>query len=129
MKLHVTYLDGTEAEVVATASARRQFEATHNKALLAAVGSYQSYWADQIAYASLVQTADLGRPFDEWLETVESILYEMPVARLAQLAEALGVKITEEDVAEVVPTGGAAKAPSRAKSSTPRSTPASRSAT
>lgn len=129
MKLHVTYLDGTEAEVVATASARRQFEATHNKALLAAVGSYQSYWADEIAHASLVQTTDEDRPFDEWLETVESILYEMPVARLAQLAEALGVKITEEDVAEVVPTGGAAKAPSRVKSSKPRSTPASRSAT
>ena len=129
MKLHVTYLDGTEAEVVATASARRQFEATHNKALLAAVGSYQSYWADEIAHASLVQTTDEDRPFDEWLETVGSILYEMPVARLAQLAEALGVKITEEDVAEVVPTGGAAKAPSRVKSSKPRSTPASRSAT
>ena len=129
MKLHVTYLDGTEAEVVATASARRQFEATHNKALLAAVGSYQSYWADEIAHASLVQTTDEDRPFDEWLETVESILYEMPVARLAQLAEALGVKITEEDVAEVVPTGGAAKTPSRVKSSKPRSTPASRSAT
>lgn len=129
MRLHVTYLDGTEAEVVATASARRQFEAVHNMALLSAVGSYQSYWADEIAHASLVQTTDEDRGFDEWIEAVQSIEYEMPVARLAQLAEVLGVKVTKEDIDAVVPSGGAVKGPSRARSSKQRSTQGSRSKT
>lgn len=127
MRFLVTYLDGGEAEVVATASARRQFEAAHDEALVAAMGSFKSYWADEIAHASLVQTTDEDRPFDEWLEAVETVQWEQPVAVLAQLAEGLGVKITEADVEAVTPTptGSAAKGHSRAKSSKPRSTSAS----
>lgn len=131
MKFHVTYLDGSEAEVVATASARRQLEKDHNTSLLQAVGSYQSWWADELVHHSLVQTTDESRDFETWLDSVQSIQYELPAARLGQLAESLGVKVTASDLAEVTPTptGGAAKAPSRAKSSKPRSTPASRSKT
>ena len=55
---------------------------------------------------------------------MQTVRYEMPVAKLAQLAETLGVKVTDEDVAEVTPTptGRAAKAATPAGSSTPRST-------
>lgn len=124
MKFNVTYLDGSEVEVVATASALRAFEARHDQALLFAVGTYKSYWAQEIAHASLVQRDAADADFDTWLETVETVRYEMPVAKLAQLAETLGVAVTAEDVAEVTPTpsGGAAKARSRGGSSTPRST-------
>ena len=127
MRLRVTYLDGSEAEVVATASARRQFESTHGEALLQAVGSYRSYWADELAHSSLVQTTDEARSFDEWIDAVQTVEYEVPAGRLVQLAEVLGMKVTAEDVKDVTPTptGGAAKARSRAKSSKPRSTPAS----
>lgn len=125
MKLHVKYLDGSEAEVVATASALRAFEARHNQALLIAVGTYKTYWAQEIAHDSLVQLGDgIDPDFDTWLATVETVLYEMPAAKLAQLAETLGVQVTAEDVAEVTPTpsGGAAKGRSPAGSSKPRST-------
>lgn len=124
MKFNVKYLDGSEAEVVATASALRAFEARHDQALLFAVGTYKSYWADEIAHASLVQTSGAEPDFDKWLESVQSVQYAMPVAKLAQLAETLGVKITDEDIDEATPTptGSAAKARTPGGSSTPRST-------
>ncbi len=124
MKFNVKYLDGSEAEVVATASALRAFEARHDQALLFAVGTYRSYWADEIAHASLVQTLGAEPDFDKWLESVQSVQYAMPVAKLAQLAETLGVKITDEDIDEATPTptGRAAKARTPGGSSTPRST-------
>lgn len=94
---------------------------------MSAMGSFKGYWADEIAHSSLVQTTDEDRPFDEWLDAVETVEHMQPAAVLAQLAEALGVKITEEDVEAVTPTptGSAAKGRSRAKSSKPRSTSAS----
>lgn len=124
MRFNVTYLDGSEVEVVATASALRAFEGRHDQALLFAVGTYKSYWAQEIAHASLVQRDGVDADFDAWLETVETVRYEMPVAKLAQLAETLGVAVTAEDVDEVTPTpsGGAAKDRSPEGSSTPRST-------
>lgn len=125
MKFNVKYLDGSEVEVVATASALRAFEARHDQALLFAVGTYKSYWAQEIAHDSLRQRdTDVEPDFDAWLETVETVMYEMPVGKLAQLAETLGVKVTGEDIAEVTPTptGGAAKAPTPGGSSKPRST-------
>lgn len=124
MKFNITYLDGSETEVVATASALRAFEARHDTALLFAVGSYKSYWADEIAHDSLVQLEGAEPDIDKWLETVQTVRYEMPVAKLAQLAETLGVKVTADDVAEVTPTptGRAAKARTPEGSSTPRST-------
>lgn len=124
MKFNVKYLDGSEAEVVATASALRAFEARHDQALLLAVGTYKSYWAQEIAHASLVQRDDIEPDFDRWLDTVEAVLYEMPASKLGQLAESLGVAVTAEDVAEVTPTptGRAAKGRTPAGSSTQRST-------
>jgi hypothetical protein len=124
VKFNITYLDGSEVEVVATASALRAFEARHDQALLFAVGSYKSFWADEIAHDSLVQTAGAEPDLDKWLETVQSVHYAMPVGKLAQLAETLGVTITDDDVAEATPTptGRAAKARTPAGSSTPRST-------
>jgi len=131
VKFHITYLDGSETEVVATASALRAFEARHDTALLFAVGSYRSYWADEIAHDSLAQRGDAPDDLDEWLATVQTVHYEMPVAKLAQLAETLGVKVTADDVAEVTPTptGRAAKARTPEGSSTPRSTRAKASKT
>lgn len=124
MKLHVKYLDGSETEVVATASALRAFEARHDTALLFAMGTYRSYWADEIAHDSLVQLEGVEADFDTWLATVESIKYDMPANKLAQIAETLGVRITAEDISEVTPTptGGAAKGRTRGGSSKPRST-------
>jgi len=124
VRLHVKYLDGSEAEVVATASALRAFEARHNQSLLVAVGSYKAYWAQEIAHLSLVQIDGVDGNFDAWLNTVETVLYEMPVGKLAQLAEVLGVAVTAEEVEEVTPspTGRAAKARTPADSSKPRST-------
>lgn len=121
VRLKVTYLDGTEAEVVVTASARRSFEQTHNLPLIQAVGSYQSWWADELAHASLVQTTDEDRDFEPWLDTVQEIQWEMPANKVAQIGQLLGVEITEAEVADAVPTGGA-KGRSRASSSKPRST-------
>lgn len=126
MRFKVTYIDGSEAEVVATASALRAFEARHDQALLFAVGSYKSYWAQEIAHGSLVQRDDTEPDFDKWLDSVQTVQYEMPVARLAQLAETLGVAITEDDKDAVSshPGGRAAKVRSPGGSSKPRSTPA-----
>lgn len=132
MNFNVKYLDGSEVEVVATASALRAFEARHDQALLFAVGTYKSYWAQEIAHDSLRQRDPEVEPdFDVWLETVETVLYQMSVGKLAQLAETLGVQVTDADVAEVTPTptGGAAKARTPEGSSKPRSTRARASKT
>ena len=73
MKFNITFLDGSETEVVATASALRAFEARHDTALLFAVGSYKSYWADEIAHDSLVQLEGAEPDLDKWLETVQTV--------------------------------------------------------
>jgi hypothetical protein len=125
VKFNVKYLDGSEVEVVATASALRAFEARHDQALLFAVGTYKSYWAQEIAHDSLRQRdPDTEPDFDTWLNGVEIVLHERPVAKLAEMAELLGVSISADDVAEVTPTptGRAAKARTPEGSSTPRST-------
>lgn len=121
MKLRVTYLDGGSEEVIATASARRAFEAEYNMPLFDAVASGMSYWADFLAYRTLVQTKGEERGFDEWMDTVLSIQYGAPESKLRQLAEVLGIDVEEGEPA-ADPTGGAAADRSRAASSKPRST-------
>lgn len=124
MKFHIVYLDGSETEVVATASALRAFEARHDQPLLFAMGTYKSYWAYELAHASLAQTQGVEADYDTWLDTVESIQREVPASGLLDLAETLGVTIESADAAAVVPTptGRGAKGRSPEGSSTPRST-------
>lgn len=122
MRFRVTYLNGTQTEVVSTASALRAFESQHGESLLAAMGTYKSYWGDFLAHHSLCQTTDEDRPLDEWLDSVESITYAMDGSKLIQLAQVLGIHIDEPVGDAATPTGSAAKAPSRAASSKPRST-------
>ncbi len=121
MRFRVRYLDGTEVEVVSTASALRAFEREHDQSLLEAMGTYRSYWGDFLAHHSLCQTTDEARPLDEWLDAVEWIRYQASTSQLVELAERLGIHLTEDGDA-ASPTGRAAKGRSPAGSSKPRST-------
>lgn len=121
MRFRVKYLDGTEVDVVSTASALRAFEREHDESLVVAMGSFRSYWGDFLAHYSLRQTTDEDRPLEEWLDTVEWIRYEASRDQLQDLAERLGIHLAEGGDA-ASPTGRAAKGRSPAGSSKPRST-------
>lgn len=118
MKLTVKYLDGTEQEVVRTASSLRSFEEKNKISLNAAIDTGRSWWADEIAHHVLVQKHGEERPFDDWLDDVETILMQRPQSDLDALVDRLGWKIVD---GELVPTRGAAEEASRADSSTPQS--------
>lgn len=124
MKLCVKFLDGTEVEVVRTASALRAVEKA-NKLPLGALMTQGSWWADEIAHHVLKQQHGETRKFDAWLDTVETILWERGVSEVIAVAEAFGYKIRDDrpegGVADEGPTGGAGAEASRADSSTPPS--------
>ncbi len=120
MRLCIKYLDGTEQEVVRTASALRAVEKA-NQLPLAAMLAQGSGWADEIAYHVLKQLHGETRKFDEWLDTVETILWERPAAEILAVADALGYKIRDDRQVDADPTGGAGAEASRADSSTPPS--------
>lgn len=125
MKFRVTYLDGSEVEVVRTASALRRFEQEHEMSIVAAVTTGRSFWADELAYYSLVQTTDLeDNGLEEWLAGVQSIQYAATEDKVRQVASLIGIYVPEED--DAVPTGREKKSPSRAASSKPRSARAKR---
>ena len=107
MRFKVTYLDGTEAEVVRTASALRAFEKRFSESVLAALSSGRSYWADELAHHSLMQKGEADPDFDVWIDTVETITWGAPVSKLMQIAEAMGIHIDDEAAAD--PTGAAPK--------------------
>lgn len=125
MLLCVKYLDGTEVEVVRTASALRVVEKA-NQQPLAVLMTQGSWWADELAYQVLKQLHGETRKFDKWLDTVETILWERPVAEILAVADAFGYKIKDDrpapegDVTDGGPTGGAEAEASRADSSTPQ---------
>ena len=103
MRFRVKYLDGSETEVVRTASALRAFELKNNTSVLDAIRTGRSWWADEIAHSSLAQTEGAEPDFDIWLDTVETISWGMPESQLLQVAEAIGVHI--EPSAPEDPTG------------------------
>lgn len=119
MKLLVKYLDGTEVGVVRTASALRAFEKAHNQPL-GVLMLQGSWWADEIAHHVLCQKHGETRTFDEWIDTVETILWERPKSDILTVAQALGYRV-REDTVDADPTGGAGAEASRADSSTPPS--------
>lgn len=117
MLLAVKYLDGTEQEVVRTATALRAVEKA-NKLPLAVLMTQGSWWADELAYEVLKQKHGETRKFPDWLDTVETILWERGVSEVLAVADALGYRITDD---RPDPTGGAEAGASRADSSTPPS--------
>ena len=119
MKLIVKYLDGTEQEVVRTASALRAFEKSNGMHLQSAM-TVGSWWADEIAHHVLKQKHGESRSFDQWLDDVETIVWERPKREILAVCDALGYKIADEaEVPEVDPSGGAEAEASRADSSEP----------
>lgn len=120
MRLLVKYLDGSEVEVVRTASALRAFEEKNDTALSTAMASGRSWWADEIAHLVLAKQGE-ELPFEEWLDTVETILWERPASDVEKIAAVFGWKVTgAAQDGSVDPTGGAEAAASRAGSSTRR---------
>lgn len=113
MRLGVKYLDGTEADIAVSASARHLFEEAHGP-IIAAMGVGKSNWADELAHTTLSRSGQTDLELLEWLDTVETITWAMPEDRLQALAATLGV--TVED-----PTGEPGEAPSRGTSAKPRS--------
>jgi hypothetical protein len=119
MLLAVKYLDGTEVEVVRTATALRAVEKA-NKLPLQVLMTQGSWWADELAYHVLKQKHVEERSFDDWLDSVETILWDRPVAEILAVAQAFGYRISDDRPADGAdPTGGAEAEASRADSSTP----------
>ena len=122
MRLLVKYLDGSEAEVVRTASALRAFEQKHKMALPAVIGTGQSWWADELAHHSLLQSGLTDvEDFDEWLDTVETVLWQRDAVGILAVADLFGYAISDAERQAIVgtatdPTHGAEAAASRADS-------------
>lgn len=73
MEFRVTYADGQVDEVRVIPSARRAFEAEHNKPLMEAVKSGFSDWGDFVVWKTLVLRHGLTDDLDTWLAQVDRL--------------------------------------------------------
>jgi hypothetical protein len=127
VRFRVKYLDGTETEVVRTASALRAFEREHDRPLVSVLATGVSWWADELAYLSLVQRGDVEPDVDleTWLLLVETITWGAPAERLEAIAEVMGMHVSSDPTAgasdETSSTGNSSTSPSPRASRSKRS--------
>ena len=127
MRLRVKYLDGTETEVVRTASALRTFEKEHDAPLVSILATGKSWWADELAYHSLRQRGDIEPDvdLDTWLLLVETITWGAPAERLEAIAQVMGMHVAADPTAgasdETSSTGSSSTSPSPRASRSKRS--------
>lgn len=103
MRLKVKYLDGREADITVSASARHMWETEHGP-LLDAMRSAKADWAHFLAHTTLSRSKAISSELLDWLDSVQAVEWEMPADMLAALADALGVKPTSKEP-EAVPHG------------------------
>jgi hypothetical protein len=119
MRLHVRYLDdGKEVDIVTvSASARHLWEKDHGP-LIDSMTSGRSDWCDFLAHTTLQRSGRTDLDLLGWLDTVDTVLWEMSADHLVATAEALGVvpKGAYVAVGSEDPTGPQDGAPSPADS-------------
>lgn len=97
MRLRVNYIDGTEADIQVSASARHLWEQDHGP-LFDSMRSGRSDWAHHLAHTTLFRSKATALDLLEWLDTVESVQWAMPESKLRALAESVGVRLDDETV-------------------------------
>jgi len=102
MRLRVNYIDGTEADISVSASARHLWEQDHGP-LFDSMRSGRSDWAHYLAHTTLLRSGRTALELLDWLDTVASVQWAMPESKLRALAESVGVRLDDD---EVDPTEG-----------------------
>lgn len=105
MRFLVTYLDGSEEEVVATASSRTIFEEDYDTSIVMSVISGRSVSAHFLCFMTLQRAGKVDLPVATkqerresvlaWGDDVESCHAVAPVSELLQLAQLIGVELTD----------------------------------